>query len=92
MSVLEAVQPKLEEETLDSKIERLRNEFEVIKSLIATEAIDSVIQLCEWQKGREAAVEGKVESDCPWTGGLSDQWWRDGFNNRNFPIGMIRAQ
>lgn len=64
----------------------------MIKSLIATEETDSVIQLREWQKGREAAVAGKFESDCPWIGGLTDQWWKDGFNNRNFPIGMIRAQ
>ena len=59
---------------------------------IATPDTDREIQFREWQRGHQAALEGKTEDTCPWTGGLTETWWKDGFNFRNFPPGMIKAQ
>lgn len=60
--------------------------------MVATAETDREIQFREWQKGHKAAVEGQEEDSCPWEGGLTRQWWLDGFNFRNFPAGMITAQ
>lgn len=63
-----------------------------VTASIATPETDREIQFREWQRGHHARLEGKSESDCPWQGGLTEGWWKDGFNFRNFPPGMTTAQ
>lgn len=59
---------------------------------IGTAETDSILQNREWQKGRRASVNGAPVNDCPWKGGLTRQWWLDGYYNRNWPVGHIVAQ
>jgi ribosome modulation factor len=64
----------------------------VITASVATPESDREIQFREWQRGHNAALEGASEDTCPWSGGLCEQWWRDGFNFRNFPPDRTKAQ
>ena len=58
---------------------------ECMNAQIATAATDAEIRQREWQKGRSAALSNKGYDACPWTSGLTYQWWMDGFNNKNYP-------
>ncbi|WP_157639981.1 Rmf/CrpP family protein [Burkholderia ubonensis] len=48
---------------------------------IATAETDAEIAQRERMKGAEAARAGKQRDDCPWTGGLCERWWLEGFDN-----------
>lgn len=52
------------------------------KSSIATAETDAELRQREWQRGRQAAVDGKTKEDCPWSGGPVRDWWLAGFTNR----------
>lgn len=47
---------------------------------IATPEKDARISKDERTKGAQAKLEGKSAEDCPWRGGLCEQWWLEGFN------------
>ena len=56
-----------------------------IQASIATAESDAALREREWQRGRQAALEGKTPEDCPWTGGPVRDWWLDGFANLSIP-------
>jgi len=60
--------------------------------MTATYESDQKIAMREWTKGYEANRSGEPISSCPWTGGIVEYWWKQGWQNSNPPPGMIKAQ
>lgn len=52
---------------------------------IATAETDAKLREQERAKGHAAAKLGLPASACPWSGGLTRQWWLEGHSH---PIGM----
>jgi len=49
---------------------------------IATEETDREIRQREMQKGREARLNDRPITDCPWNGGLTEKWWKEGYEGQ----------
>lgn len=56
---------------------------------IATAKTDAAIAQQERAKGAEAARAGKRRGECPWTGGLCERWWLEGYDN---PLSALTAE
>jgi hypothetical protein len=59
--------------------------------MTATYETDQAIAVREWSKGYEANRAGEPITNCPWTGGIVEYWWKQGYNGSNPPAGMIRT-
>lgn len=48
--------------------------------MTATYKTDNEIAARERQKGQIAKQEGRPITDCPWTGGVCERFWKEGWN------------
>lgn len=51
-----------------------------VRIAIATPESDRKLRERENRKGRMAAIDGLPRSACPWTGGLCEAWWLEGYD------------
>ena len=49
--------------------------------LIATQETDERLRQQEISNGRQAKIDGKKPSDCPWRGGMMEYWWFEGYDS-----------
>lgn len=47
---------------------------------IATQQTDAILRSETFSQGHECALHGGKEEDCPWTGGVVEKWWKEGFS------------
>lgn len=77
---------------MERRVRLLENEMETITSAIATAETDTKIAHRERGKGAKAKIEGKARDTCPWSGGMCEQWWLEGYDNQWLGIaGEVQA-
>lgn len=53
---------------------------------IATRETDEILREKYKELGRRARQEGKWVTDCPWSGGVAQKWWLEGWKNQDMII------